>query len=279
MAKKKIVKKKRVPKKSASKKQEVEGLYQVAIKEATQLFRNGYSEQTATEMIGNMYERLTLPNIQFVLTKASAIIASQYPKDRATIVGIHVKRYNQDYDDIVMWFEEQQYLQVPEKYRKQTQIAKLFDALDLLEAKERVLQLHTKNTQIKVYNTLNAKVKEKKAIFDLSTLSLTEKIDFLSLIVRSKKSHSEVLGVIPHGTKRENQITEDIEVEIVPPNITKIKQTNIPLPAPQPQQPEVLLTNITDKIKKALEKKAQQDFEAKGANQNQAPKLIDARSK
>ena len=164
------------------------------------------------------------------------------------------------------FFRDEEYKNIPIKIQKEIMVNKLNNWIDVLGAKERVLQMHTKETQIKIYNKLNVKVKTKKVMFDLSSLTLQEKIEFLALINKTKRSQGELLGVIM-GKEVKKEVTEDIEHEVVEDvNVNKIKQVNLPQPE-KTRVPNKTLDDLTNKLKATLLKKAEKEFKKAGAKQ------------
>lgn len=266
---KKNTKQKKPAKKRAKKKAalpSVEGLYQEAIRVTSAWMRAGYSEQKVNELIQTHYERFSPPNIQFVMHEASQSIANQYARDRKSVIALHLKRYNQEIILIQDFFRDKEYESIPTKFRLKVMLGKLSSWLQVLNAKEKVLQLHSKDTQVKIYNKFNAKVKERKNMFDLSSLTLEEKIEFLNLVQKSSRSQNDLLGIIA-SEEKVKQITEDIEHEVVDqPNIDLIKQTNLPV-KPKAQRPNETLDDITNKLKQALLKKAEEQFKKAGAKE------------
>lgn len=242
----------------------VEGLYQEAIRITTAWLRAGYSEQKVSELIQKHYERFTPPNVQYVLHQASQLIANQYSRDRKNVIALHLRRYNQELEELKSFFIDQEYENIPSKFRVNVQLGKLGSWIEVLNAKERVLQLHAKETQVKIYNKLNTKVKEKKVSFDLSKLTLQEKIDFLSLIQKSKRTQNELMGIVSSAPVTQQQV-EDIEHEVVETaNVEAIKQTNLPKPQ-KAITPRETLDDLTDKLKQTLLKKAEEEFKKAGA--------------
>lgn len=269
---KKNIKKKPVKKKVDKKEIQLEGegLYQVATSLAVQQFNSGINEQKISETLKSTYNILTDANIQFIIYRASKFIADQHVRDKQSVVAIHVKRYDEEIKRLI----EFNYDNILDKYKVPTMINNLTNAIEALGAKERVLQLHTKDTQIKIFNKLNAKVKEKKIMFDLNALTLAEKMEYLSLLIKCKKDQNEVFGVIM-STKKEEIVTEDAQFEIVEnTNIDQIKRIE---PEPEKIAPIVKsLDDVTRKIQKALERKAEKEFKKAGAGH--APTIVDARS-
>lgn len=276
---KKHTNQKKLASKRAKKKapeQPIEGLYQEAIRTTAAWFRNGVSEQKVGELLTTHFPRFTPPNVQYVIHQASQQIAIQYSRDRKNVVALHLQRYNQELILLQDFFRDKDYESIPMKFRKEIMMNKLNSWIDVLQAKESVLRMHSKDTQVKIFNKLNVKVKEKKVMFDLSKLSLEEKVEFLSLIQKTKKSEGEAAGVIMNGQVNKEVETEDVEHEVLEaPNVEQIKQYNIPVVAKASPKGAQTLDDITEKIKATLLKKAALEFKKVGAKKV-APSIIKA---
>jgi hypothetical protein len=274
---------KRKPKKKKEETPSVEGIYTQAIAIAADFFRDGASEQHVAELIRDNFSQLTDANVQLVVHKSSQLIADQYVRDRKNVVALHTRRYNQEIKKLL----EDQYGELtdedqdaPEEgkkdegaKRRKRRIYQLTLLLDVMTAKEKVLQIHTKETQVKIYNQLNAKVKEKKVMFNLADLTLQEKIEFLSLIQKAKKDDTELFSVKLSDTKQ-LQTTEDAEFEVVEnDNIEKIKRTNEPKELPPPK-PKKNLNDVQEQLKKALQRKALKQIRKAGGDKG-GPHIID----
>lgn len=262
-------------KKKISKRKKVQepGIYDLAIKSAASYFREGFSEQKSADLVKSNYPQLTQQNVQLVLYKASNQIAEQFVKDRKSIVAIHVRRYDQEVKGVLEWMDNEEYEEVDPRFQTKTVLNKLECAVDSLIAKERVLQIHNKETQVRIFNKLNAKVK--KVMFDLSPLSLQEKIELLNLMSKAKKSDLELMGVVLRETdnKVQSEEIQDAEFEVVNTNINQIKRVNEEEVVIE-RVPKKKVTDLTDLIKKTLEKQAEKEFKNKGAKQV-APAIID----
>lgn len=242
-----------------------------AIKFACHQFRNGVSEKVIVKDLTEANDKFTPENLNFIIHRASLEIANEYSRDRGSIIGLHIRRYNDELKKELANHHND--IELPH-IRKQFRLVTLQICLDILFAKERVLQIHAKDTQIKIFNKLNAKLKEKNVAYDLSVLTLEEKIEFLNLVTKTKRTDSEVFSV---KTKADIIETIDIDHEEVVPvndNIKLITQTN--LPVEERVLPEKNIHDVMAKVRAALEKKAKQEFEAKGAKQI-APNPIDLR--
>lgn len=276
--------KKKAPKKKGKKKvikkvvSPVDGIYQQSIKYASEAFRAGHSESEIAAKIKETFPVLTEANIQFAIHKGSKAISTEYARDSKSIVSLHVKRYNKEIEKLMdksaneELFDEDDEEALPSKMlKRKRRIYVLMTCLDVMNSKEKVLQLHTKETQVKVFNQLNAKIKDRKVMFNLQSLSLEEKIEFLGLIGRCKKTDNELFSVI--ASTEEQRIIEDVEHEEVPNNnVDQVKQTN--LPSAVKVRPKKTLNDLTQKIHQTLAKKALEQFIKKGGVKH-GPKEID----
>lgn len=233
--------------------------------------REGMSEKKIVEELLIANDKFTPENIQFIMHRSSLEIADEYSRDRGSIIGLHIRRYN----DLLKKEIDNKHLQVEDVLlRRQLRLQSLGLCIDILFAKERVLQIHAKDTQVKIFNKLNAKIKERKIAYDLSILSLQEKIDFLNLVTKAKRSISEVFSV-----QLANRVeTVDAEAEVTDAtndNIKLITNTNT-LPTQELQIPQKTVNDVFERMRLALERKAKKDLEAKGAKEV-APNPIDLR--
>lgn len=256
-----------------NKKEKTEGLYQKAISFAVDQLRDGVAQQSiAEDLLEN--KRLNQASVQIILNKADAVVASQHVRDRASIIAIHVKRYNSE----IRSLQGQTFEHYDAFKKRQYRIEALMTMLDVMFAKEKVLQLHTKDTQVRIFNKINAKVqkRDEDETLDLSVLTLEEKIELLSLITKAKRTSSELMSV--QLREREAKVeAEEIEYEEVKQttNVSQIKQINQPIqqelhPIDQLKAKASSSQDIMDKMKMALEKKAVKELKAKGAKINES---------
>lgn len=274
MTNKKKPYKKKVKKATRAKKKELaivpaKNLYKQAIDFAADSFRNGQSEQYVAESLLEANPKFGPENISFILHQGSLQIASEHARDRTSIVSLHVRRYNMEIEKI----EKTNWLEHPPLYRRQAEIDGLLSMLEVMFCKEKVLQIHSKETQVKIFNRLNAKIHERKVSFDVSKLSFAEQLELLTLVSKTKKQ--EELFSVKKGEGMQN--IEDAEViEITNNNVSQIINVNERKPEVEPE-PEVTINSVKQKIADALRKRAQEDFERAGAKGG--PTVIDMRKK
>lgn len=246
-----------------------QGAYGDAIAYCARMFRSGLSEEAAIDYVKATYKQFSETNIQLIIHKASESIAQEYARDKGSVISLHVKRYNAEIKKLIantyegLIDEDNDDGKGDQQARKRKmRIFTLMTALDVMFAKERVLQIHNKETQVRIFNKLNAKVKEVKTKYNLSQLSLEEKIDFLNLVKKAKRDQVETFSIKMMGNKR--QEVEDVEAEVIEetPNIEKIK--HLPAPEKKVVAPKVTLEDVTRKIQENLAKRAAVEFKKKG---------------
>ena len=138
--------------------------------------------------------------------------------------------------------------------------------MDVLFAKEKLLQMHSKSFQIKINNRLNAKVVKKEVRFDLSKLDLQEKVEFLQLLQKTKRSSRELLSVQLTGQERRGEEVIDIDHEVVEDvNVSKIKIKELPTSSLESSATGNAFLDVQLKLKQALQRKAEQEFKRKGS--------------
>lgn len=268
------MKKKRTKKIKEVTKQEIApvNVYGESIAFATDQFRAGTSEKTIVDALMVTHPIFKPENIQFIINRASLEIANEYARDRGSIAALHVRRYNKEFNK--EFSNEHHGIENP-IFRRQKKIESLNVCLDALFAKERVLQIHAKETQVKIFNRMNAKIKMRKTSYDLSSLTFQEKLEFLQLVSKAKRTDNELFSVALKP--KENVKTEDAEViEIVNTNVDLIQQTNHPIPEPE-LLPNVTKDSVIAKLRLALQKSADRDFKAKGAKDNTDVNVTDLR--
>lgn len=198
-----------------------------------------------------------------ILSKASQIISEEFEKNDEYVLGLHLERYQKEIKNL--------YLKIPKlekrkdlgDWKKQEMINSCyFEILDIMFHKERLLQLHNKKVVVRINQINNTIIRERKNKWNLSNLTLSERVDFLNLVQKSKKNQFELHGVTQNVEESvDTQVIEDaIIVEENP--LEKIKQVTV-LPE-QEIIPGVALLDTFEKLKKAFEEKARLEFEKAG---------------
>jgi hypothetical protein len=253
-------------------------LYDEAASIAAEGFRDGLSEIAIAEKIKTAYPILNEAGLQIAIHRGSKLIADQHSRDGKSVVALHVRRYNKEIKDLLEGKNAELESEDLEEgmdgaKRRKIRIYQLQVLLNVMFAKEKVLQLHKKDTQIKIFNKLNAKVVKKKDI-DLTALTLQEKVEFLKLIQKTKPDQQQLITIKSTQIKAEENVTEDIQHE----EIKKLNVENVitynerkELPAPKTKKN---LDNVTEKLKAALQRKALIEIQAKNGDR-QGPHITD----
>ena len=181
------------------------------------------------------------------------------------VISEHIKRYD---NEIKRLREYRPTTSNPAFYRKLLNEANMC-LLDTLHQKERLLGFHSKSFSLKIYNTINVNSnKIKKDSFDLSKLTLNEKIEFVNLINKATKTEDEMDPNVKIEITKNKKEEETIDIEHIEVKKEEVQEkTNIELI--EVEEPEERIYNdekmdaqitISEKLKQALLKKAEIEF-------------------
>lgn len=216
------------------------------------LIRQGLSDQVIETTITHV-GKISREVAEKTVLQAKQIIKEEYSKDREFSVSLHIERYNKEIQRLFN-IDVSDY----NKYKAiEVKNYAFFNLLDVLTQKEKILGLHSKLVQIKINNTNTVKVTEKKKSFDLSLLTLEEKIDFYSLIQKVRRTEEEMISLVKRNRINEVPVTEDIPHEevIEKTNISQIEQR---LPKIELiKEPDTILS-LKEKLMETLAKKAEE---------------------
>lgn len=231
------------------------GSYKAYIHESVLLFKKGWSRK---KIVDHIIEQSKLSHevvYYIIVTQASQIISDEYINKGESLIGLHLERYNRDIQSL----QEKTYDHIND-YSKQLQakIADKFELLQLLHQKEKFLQLHSKTTVVKLNNS-----KTKSNRFDFKKLTHSNKIEMLKLLEKCKGT-VEISGV--KLSSYSNQEIEEAEIieETSSTTVNVDKIQTITHTEVITTTPAVNLEQVTEKIRQALLKKAQEDFKQKG---------------
>lgn len=200
--------------------------------------------------------------IDDLLNECSGIVYEQFSTKSASVIGLHLKRYDKQINSLL----NKDYNRYEMKIRFKMKSIAFMNALDTLYQKEKLLNLHSKQTIIRFNqrNNINVVVPEKKAKYDLSTLTLEEKIDFLALVEKCSPRNNVNTGVILRP--KEVVVEETIDIDHVEEvNIDKIKQENVEGVDVFPEKPPLTLFELKERIAKTLQAKAAEAFKNAGS--------------
>lgn len=186
------------------------------------------------------------------------------------VIAEHIKRYDVEIKRLRDFVPN---TSNPAFARKIANEAKLC-LLDTLHQKEKLLGFHTKNFSLKVYNTININNKKiKKDDFDLSKLTLNEKIEFVNLINKATRTEDELDPGYVNQKIKSNETTIDIEHEEIVTEKVEEKSLNIEKIELEEVEEKIDIDyvpaqiTISDKLREALRKKAEEQFSKLKDNQ------------
>lgn len=229
------------------------------IYQAIDLFKEGLNKSMVESILKEEDKRLSDSVLNLIIIEAKNIIDDEYSKQSETIIGLHLTRYDNEINDLF----NRDFSMLDIRSVRKVQVATWMSILDTMFQKEKLLGLHNKKLIVRFNQKNTTIVKSTNERYDLSKLTLQEKVDFLSLINKAKKDSNELFGVLSNR-KSEDQIVEDIQhEEIDQPNISKIEQIQ---PEVEPDPPtNTALIDVTTKLALALKKKAQEEFTKAGS--------------
>jgi len=226
---------------------------------AVEWLKEGMSHSAIKEMIllDKKKGPVTPEAATSILNEAIARMKVEYAKDRQHIVALHTQRYDRAIKKLlninVDSFDKMK--------QRELKINAYLQVLETLFRKEKLLQMHTKSFQVRINNTVNAKVREKKQMFDLSKLTLEEKINFLQLMQKAKRGYNELQSVTLIE-KKQKEVIEDIGYE-------EVQVPQLELYKPKVEQEDTksttTLLSVQQKLADTLRRKAEEEFKRKGA--------------
>lgn len=200
---------------------------------------------------------------------ANAHIANEHLSSRRQVTSLHIARYNKEINRLLQVKEITTSPKTLAKTRK-AKIEAYLECLDVMFQKESLLQFHRKDFEIEINTEEEIEIKEKKFSYDISKLSLTEQVELYELIKQAKKNENEISGIINNA--RSNEVTEDIEVEVIEekPNVESIKRIEQKVE----DTPAKDLNEVSDKIINTYKEIIKNKFKAIGADLNNEKETI-----
>jgi hypothetical protein len=226
----------------------------VLVKEVYNQLEKGVHAQ---EIVRNLKKRLGLNErtIHAYLTEAYKIIDKEAIKEVRTVINIHASRYEEIYQQCRYPTLEENFDEEgnPVPVTKTKILGLLNEAMNALYDKERVLGFHKKTFNLQLNN--NTKV-EKKSIIDkynLSKLSLQEKIELKNLLEKSKEDYVEVV-IKNTEVKVIETKKEEVDKYFVPDVISHIQ-----VEVQQPEHEEEVFNQVIDLVPRDAQRKSVTD--------------------
>lgn len=226
--------------------------------------KEGMSLDTCKEILTNQLNPATKKPyhprfVNEVVTTANTTIKEYYNYHKSQLIALHTKRYDKDINELLN-IDVSGYLPYKQTEKK---IEAYMRLLDVMQQKETLLGMHRKSFRLIINNEQTTIVREKKARLDISKLSLQEQIELNNLLEKARKNEDEIGGVILRDKPQE--VTEDAEYVVVDNKLNVDRMEH--------REPKELnsapigstLTNVEDRLKLALQKKAKEEFKKVGS--------------
>jgi hypothetical protein len=206
--------------------------------------REGYTRQLVIDELESK-NVLSKHRLEEVLSQATKIIESEYYLDHRYLLGLHLKRYQDSIKGILSKIEKIKEL-LPESdldifHKNKALVGQHLELLDVLFAKEKLLQLHNPKTIINYRTfrrTAGEENKAKKRIeYDFTSLSQEELVELLHLVEKS----------IPRDEEEFELRSMESSVQVVESNIQEVEFTEV-IETTNIQRIEVIRDNNTDNI-------------------------------
>lgn len=229
-----------------------------AVYYAIDLFKVGLTKAIVRETIINDKEFSSLSEVETILIEALSEVSEQFVTKNDHLIGLHLERYNREVERLI----NKDFSAFGPLLERKIKSGAYMDVLDTLHQKEKLLQLHSKQTVIRFNQRNSININEIESKFDLQELDFEEKRRLMELLLKSKTSDGdEVISVILND-KDDNVIDIDSEVIVESPdtvNIAKIEQLDNTVNEKQYKAP-VGLEEIKRKLSIALEKAAEKEL-------------------
>lgn len=231
---------------------------------AIDLFKQGMTKQAiASQIESECKGKIPLTNIHdVVISRARQIISLEYQKNDKFVISLHLQRYKKEVESLREKIKRtESKTKIDPHTRQQIINSYYYDILDLMFHQEKLLQLHNKKVVVKINQINNTFIKKKISKFDLSLLNFQERKELLSLLLKSKRTDSEIYGVIISDKKEKKEIEEAEVIEEITnvENIQLVEKKEI-----EELQPGLGLLTTFEKLKKTFEEKAKQEFKRVG---------------
>jgi hypothetical protein len=224
---------------------------------ATKMLKSGHSDIYIKK---HLYEiskdHFTVNDIADIVTHANTHINNEYQRKIKNIVCIHTARYNREVTRLLNTTEiDEKLVGLPADKGGKSELqflnsrkrkVKAFDrALNSMAAMEQLLNLgYGSKIEIDTIHNINITeaIPENKQ-YDLSKLSF-EELKELGEIQRTARGANKEIQSVTEVIRDEQQVTEDVEAIVLPPNIESIKHEVL-----QPAPEERTFTDPLSKLK------------------------------
>ena len=223
------------------------------------LLKSGLTKSLVQEIILNSEDnKFVAEYISELIIEASKEISEQYVTKNDQLIGLHLGRYNRKIKELFNKDFSSYDLAIQRKIKS----AVFLDLLETLHQKEKLLQLHSKQTIVRFNQRNSININEIASKFNLEQLDHEEKVRLLELLLKTKlKDGEDTVSVILN--KKETSITDILFEEIgeTPTNVnlSKVEQI-INIEEQVIEKKYTSLEDIKRKLSQALEKVAREEL-------------------
>lgn len=241
------------------------GFRATAFRLAQQQILVGKTKQEIVAQFRDLRSDMKLPPskpnyLDHIYDAAHKNLTRDLKEERESVIRLHINRYNADVERLY----NVDISNVNRFKGIEIKTQAYLDLLDVLKQKEKLLGFHRREMKIKINNTINASIKKTGELgsFNLSELTMEEKIELIRLIDKAKLSDEDLFfnslqegGDKGYIDEPDNGLIEDIEYEDVTeskdeeedtrPLVSRIKQ-------PTPITSSELKPQSADEVKAKL---------------------------
>lgn len=186
----------------------------------------------------------TQAQLKECLTASKHFYTRQVELDKINLVSLHINRY----EDLFKQVKNRDFSCIKPEKQWYAQIEQHLELVDILEAKEKVVGVHSKTFKVRLNNYYQQKKLTKGPNISFDKLTIEERLELLALYDKCKVSSDTIQ--IKHAPK--DQVVEDISFEEVPLYEETLKDVVIEeIDNQQDSQPKLSL----DELKKLLKSK------------------------
>lgn len=229
-----------------------------AVYYAIDLFKVGLTKAIVRETIASDKEFSSLVDIELVLLEALSEVSEQFITKNDHLIGLHLERYNREVERLI----NKDFSAFGPLLERKIKSGAYMDVLDTLHQKEKLLQLHSKQTVVRFNQRNSININEIESKFDLQELDFEEKRRLVELLLKSKTSDGDEVVSVILNERDSNIIDIDSEEIIESPetvNIAKIEKLDNTITEKQ-YKPPTGLEEIKRKLSIALEQAAEREL-------------------
>jgi hypothetical protein len=235
-----------------------------------ELFKEGFSSNYIREFLEkNKTGSRSVQAINIVIAEANAEIKNSQFSKQQEIIPIHLNKYHNQALRLlaVRDFTEQDVLSGKTDWEgfykaRDRKIKACNDCLQTILQKEQLLGYHREGFTLEINTEETVEIREEKPEFDVSEISFEEQLELYKLVKEAREDENELLAVIMTDKQASDQITVDVQHEIVETaNVEQITKIELPEPI---KKSEVTASDPTIKLRESLKLLAAKKFHEVG---------------